>query len=99
MSYKGTSKAKCKVCGLFKNLTIGRRICSSCAGKHRIQNGESRRVGSLYSYEGIAIHNGGESNCGCDICYLRHQPLIAFQVGWLGEQMLLGNVDVGVGAE
>ena len=65
-------------------------MCWRCKAESlKMNNAWSNRVRSAVRYPPpepmVFIHAGGEHNCGCGLCYLRQQPRISFQVGWLAQ--------------
>ena len=74
---------RCRRCRLPKLMGLGRRRCDEC-----------RRVDRRAAYRERCrlvrafIHDGGERDCRCDICYLRRQPLTMFQFGLLSRVTL-----------
>lgn len=79
---------RCKDCNRrILNCTDRQYFCKRCSEEsHKISKGWSNGVtlGKWLKAQRLAyIHEGGEYDCGCDMCYLKRQPLISFQVGWL----------------
>lgn len=74
---------KCNRCHLVKDLGWRYRTCPDCRDTdRRAAYRERLRLSTAF------IHDGGERDCRCDICYLRRQPVISFQVGRLARAML-----------
>jgi hypothetical protein len=70
-----------------RSIRIGRsrEVCVRCRSENRrvwtwwgnFKRSLGGRPGRTY------VHDGGEFDCGCSICYLRRQPLTSYQIGWL----------------